>query len=514
MSKLTSFLGAVMLSLALVGFLYAADSENQNANQSQSIEVSDGQNETSASDPDKVPPEVTCPDPSTIMACEEGEVEVPGFTVYDVENDIESIVSSIGTYVDGSVFFTPTAAGDYEIILTVTDSHGFVVSCTTTVTIEFNTAPTCTVPEGGLIMQCTPTEVCLPVSADDVDGNLVGCEVFSGPGEIIDGNWCYTPMGSETVDVTVKCIDECGAFCQSSFSIEFVVQENWAVLTVDRTGSMSLTNAFDESRILRAKNLAHDEIDKLLDENDTDYPGVFEVAIYYFNSTEGVILAQDFTSDALTLHDAIDAIPGPRHDTPLAAAMCQSHCDLPELDGECNRYVITYTDGLENASTEEDICELCVECNQYIPTGWNFDCDPNNPSSCTDWQLCLADKFSQSGVNLMHYFGNPINPFDKGMAADGLEDLYFLKYTAEQSDGQLIYHSDLEETCGDANGDGVLNVSDAIYIINYIFIPGSPAPEPLDAGDANWDGGINVSDAIFIMEYVFSGNEPPKCALE
>jgi hypothetical protein len=114
----------------------------------------------------------------------------------------------------------------------------------------------------------------------------------------------------------------------------------------------------------------------------------------------------------------------------------------------------------------------------------------------------------------MHYFGNPINPFDKGMAADGLEDLYFLKYTAEQSDGQLIYHSDLEETCGDANGDGVLNVSDAIYIINYIFIPGSPAPEPLDAGDANWDGGINVSDAIFIMEYVFSGNEPPKCALE
>jgi hypothetical protein len=34
------------------------------------------------------------------------------------------------------------------------------------------------------------------------------------------------------------------------------------------------------------------------------------------------------------------------------------------------------------------------------------------------------------------------------------------------------------------------------------------------AGDANWDGGINVTDAIFIMQYVFSGTQTPKCALE
>jgi hypothetical protein len=31
--------------------------------------------------------------------------------------------------------------------------------------------------------------------------------------------------------------------------------------------------------------------------------------------------------------------------------------------------------------------------------------------------------------------------------------------------------------CGDANSDGMLNVSDAVYIINYVFIGGNP-PDP------------------------------------
>ncbi|MBD3218875.1 MAG: hypothetical protein GF310_11410, partial [candidate division Zixibacteria bacterium] len=266
------------------------------------------------------PPEVTCPGDMDMLVCSQDQVEVAGFDIFDAEDNIETIECSVGTYADGSVFFTPTVSGDYEIVLTVTDAFGQSASCTTMVTVEMNSPPTCIVPESGVIVQCTPTEVCLPAFAEDVDGNLIGCEIVSGPGQLVDGNWCYTPSGDESVDVTMVCTDECEEFCEVSFSIEFVMQPNWAVLTMDRTGSMSLTNAFGESRILRAKDLAHTEIDKLVDMNDTDYPGVFEVAIYYFNSSEGVILAQDFTSDAQTLHDAIDAIPGPRHDTPLAAA--------------------------------------------------------------------------------------------------------------------------------------------------------------------------------------------------
>ncbi len=62
--------------------------------------------------------------------------------------------------------------------------------------------------------------------------------------------------------------------------------------------------------------------------------------------------------------------------------------------------------------------------------------------------------------------------------------------------------------CGDANSDGNVNVSDAVYIINYIFIGGNP-PDPLEAGEVNCDGNVNVSDAVWIINYIFIGGKAP-----
>jgi hypothetical protein len=62
--------------------------------------------------------------------------------------------------------------------------------------------------------------------------------------------------------------------------------------------------------------------------------------------------------------------------------------------------------------------------------------------------------------------------------------------------------------CGDANADEIVNVSDAVYIINYIFAAGNP-PDPLEAGDANCDGDVNVSDAVWIINYIFAGGKEP-----
>jgi len=62
--------------------------------------------------------------------------------------------------------------------------------------------------------------------------------------------------------------------------------------------------------------------------------------------------------------------------------------------------------------------------------------------------------------------------------------------------------------CGDANADGSINVSDAVWIINYVFIGGDP-PDPVQAGDANCDGTCNISDAVWIINYVFVGGNAP-----
>lgn len=63
---------------------------------------------------------------------------------------------------------------------------------------------------------------------------------------------------------------------------------------------------------------------------------------------------------------------------------------------------------------------------------------------------------------------------------------------------------------GDANGDGSINVGDAVHLINYVFKSG-PAPHPLEAGDVNCDDKINVGDAVYVINYVFKGGPAPDC---
>ncbi len=64
--------------------------------------------------------------------------------------------------------------------------------------------------------------------------------------------------------------------------------------------------------------------------------------------------------------------------------------------------------------------------------------------------------------------------------------------------------------CGDANGSGLVTISDAVFLINYIF-GGGPAPYLISAGDANCNGQINISDVVYLINYIFVGGAAP-CA--
>ena len=62
---------------------------------------------------------------------------------------------------------------------------------------------------------------------------------------------------------------------------------------------------------------------------------------------------------------------------------------------------------------------------------------------------------------------------------------------------------------GDVNGDTVLNLTDAIVLIN--FIAGTDdLPVPCAAvADVNSDGVVNLEDPLFILHYLFEGGPPP-----
>jgi hypothetical protein len=64
--------------------------------------------------------------------------------------------------------------------------------------------------------------------------------------------------------------------------------------------------------------------------------------------------------------------------------------------------------------------------------------------------------------------------------------------------------------CGDPNRDSKTNMADVVFIVNYVFVAGSPAPSPICSGDANGDGNVNVTDAVYIANYSFAGGMPPQ----
>lgn len=62
--------------------------------------------------------------------------------------------------------------------------------------------------------------------------------------------------------------------------------------------------------------------------------------------------------------------------------------------------------------------------------------------------------------------------------------------------------------CGDANGDGLVSVSDVVYLIAYIF---SGGPAPVCDSDVDGSGGVSISDAVYLISYIFAGGPIPNC---
>ncbi len=61
---------------------------------------------------------------------------------------------------------------------------------------------------------------------------------------------------------------------------------------------------------------------------------------------------------------------------------------------------------------------------------------------------------------------------------------------------------------GDANVDSSRDISDAIFIMEYLFQSGE-TPPCFDAADVDDDGRVNVSDAIALLTYIFQGTVTP-----
>ncbi|MGB7061143.1 MAG: LamG-like jellyroll fold domain-containing protein [Candidatus Zixiibacteriota bacterium] len=61
---------------------------------------------------------------------------------------------------------------------------------------------------------------------------------------------------------------------------------------------------------------------------------------------------------------------------------------------------------------------------------------------------------------------------------------------------------------GDANGDGIVDVADVVYLVSYLYRNG-PTPDPEWVGDCNCDDIIDVADIVYLVSYLYRGGPPP-----
>lgn len=61
---------------------------------------------------------------------------------------------------------------------------------------------------------------------------------------------------------------------------------------------------------------------------------------------------------------------------------------------------------------------------------------------------------------------------------------------------------------GDANSDGVVNISDPT-VINAFLFQGGPAPPCMNQADANNDGRVDISDSTYLFNFLFGGGSAP-----
>lgn len=64
--------------------------------------------------------------------------------------------------------------------------------------------------------------------------------------------------------------------------------------------------------------------------------------------------------------------------------------------------------------------------------------------------------------------------------------------------------------CGDADNSDRVDMTDAVYLVNFIFASG-PAPNPTEAGDVDCSTRVDITDAVNLINYVF-GLVPTPCA--
>ncbi|MCJ7508623.1 MAG: dockerin type I repeat-containing protein [candidate division Zixibacteria bacterium] len=87
---------------------------------------------------------------------------------------------------------------------------------------------------------------------------------------------------------------------------------------------------------------------------------------------------------------------------------------------------------------------------------------------------------------------------------DATDVIYLVNFLFKNGPGPI------PPPAGDINGDCFTTVEDVMYLINYLY-RGGPAPKiRCNPGDADYDGYVNISDVVYLVNYLFKNGPMPR----
>jgi hypothetical protein len=164
-----------------------------------------------------------------------------------------------------------------------------------------------------------------------------------------------------------------------------------------------------------------------------------------------------------------------------------------------------------------DDCGSCIKLGQQVTLEISA-YDPDGDPISYQW-FCFPGRGSYflpnglDSITTMEGFVTYVAPTDPWYPDD---DLYVFVWDNKGGCSWLrtvftAYDPEYSCLCGDTQLDGRVNVSDALYIVNYLFKGDVPPPDPILRGDANNNCELEIGDALRIVNWLFQGGDPPEC---
>ena len=376
---------------------------------------------------------------------------------------VKMTFKAVGNGVSDVIFRKAYMEDRYGNPMSIQDSpSGLVVVCPTA-----NQPPVANAGRDSTLFQCTPAAISIVAGCTDPDGNLSTCLLTSSTGTYSGGYITFTPTGSGTYTFILKATDVCG-LTDYDTSVVNVTANQAPVANAGRDSTLFQCTSAPISIVAGCTDLDGNLSTCLLTSSTGTYSGGHITFTPTGSGTYTFILK---ATDVCGLTD---------YDTSVVNVTANQ---APVANAG--------RDSTLSQSTPAPI-SIAAGCT-----------DPDvNPAGSLSTCLLTSGPGDYSGGHIT-FTPTGIGTYTfilKATDVCGLTD-----YDTSVVNVTSSYH------CGDANGDGSVDISDVVYLIALIF-SGGTAPNPLLAGDANCDGGVDISDVVYLIALIFSGGLAP-CGL-